>query len=233
MNEPRQLTVGVLNGNIITGDAAERRRAIAERIATAPDSDLLVLPYLAAYPPFWRAIDRASGFAFGEREPFPAITSLLTEIRKRGIPVLTTAFEVVAEGVFYASAVWVEPGGNARVVYRQEHALNERDCYERLYFQPGVNDTYPIIELGGFKLGLMLGGDLWVPEAARSLQIAGVDTLIAMSAFGEGMEDDAKILARARALENGVPVLFTDGRAMAIESIGPVQPFPPQPVIGA
>ncbi|CAN5406248.1 hypothetical protein BH09CHL1_BH09CHL1_24070 [soil metagenome] len=213
MSDSRHLTIGVLNGNGVAGDAFERRRTLAQRIATAPDSDLLVLPYLAAYPPFWQVIDRAVGFAFGEREPFPSITSLLPEINKRGIPVLTTAFEVVAEGVFYASAVLVEPSGDARVIYRQEHALNERGCFERLYFQPGVNVTPPIFELGGLKFGLMLGGDLWVPECARSLRIIGANAFLSLAALGESMKASGRTLSQARALENGVPVIFNDGQS--------------------
>ncbi len=202
-------SIALLSADSLSGDRISRWRQLASAVAIAPPCDLLVLPYLAAYPPFWREIDRAAGFANGERAPFASATALQSIVAERKTPLLTTVFEVVAEGVFYATAVLLAADGGSQALYRQEHALNLPECRERLYFQPGMNEDLPVLQIGELRLGLQLGGDLWVPESARRLRLAGVNALLAITGA------DGRTLAEARSIENGVPVVYSGSTVTA------------------
>jgi predicted amidohydrolase len=202
------VSIALLEAQALSGDLGARRQQLAAAIAAAPECDLLVLPYLPAYPPFWREIDRAAGFANGERAPFPSLVHLREVVNARGVPLLSPVFEVVAEGVFYATAVLLRTDGAQETIYRQEHALNQPGCRERLYFQPGMNDEPAIIPLGGIRLGVLLGGDLWVPEAARLLRLRGANALLEITGI------DGGAFGEVRSIENGIPV-FVSGSAIA------------------
>ncbi|MHC5306976.1 deaminated glutathione amidase [Bartonella sp. LJL80] len=62
----------------------------------------------------------------------------------------------------------------------------------------------PIVEFGGFRLGLMTCYDIRFPELARRLVVDGADILLLPAAWlkGPGKESHWEILLRARALEN-------------------------------
>jgi predicted amidohydrolase len=218
---PDRVAISVLTGGHLMGPREARRIQLANLIAMAPDSDLLVLPYLASYPPFWTVIDRAGGFLYGERSPFPTVGAISPAVAARGIRTLATVFEVVAEGVFYASAVMIDHDGTSRVVYRQQHAINEPGWHERLYFQPGDISDLPLIDVRGLQLGLMLGGDLWVPEAARVLRLAGAQGLLAVLGVPESYSAQASAIAQVRSIENGIPVVWSGGSSLGIESLVP------------
>jgi predicted amidohydrolase len=206
-----RIAINLLIGSPPAPQGDARRRWLIEQIKAAPDADLLVLPYMGQYPPFWRVIDREAGFAHGERAPFASLATIATAVKDRGIRALATAFAVVAEGVFYAVAVLIEPDGDAVAIYRQEHAINEPGWHERLYFQPGDNDGLPLLDINGLSIGLLLGGDLWVPEAARRLRLGGAQALLSVSGAPEGLLSSVRSMAQARAIENGVPVVWTSG----------------------
>lgn len=200
--------------NVLTVSPSEakpegRRARLAADIASAPEADLLVLPFLTLSQPFWATIDRVSGFKHGEREPFPSIAAIAPAVKERGIPTLATVYAVVAEGVFYATAVLIDADGSTSAFYRQEHGVNEPGWHERLYFQPGINDTPPLIDIRGLSVGLLLGGDLWVPEAARLLRLAGASVLLSISGAPESMHESVRVLVQARSIENGVPVIWS------------------------
>lgn len=62
----------------------------------------------------------------------------------------------------------------------------------------------PLVEIDGFKFGLMTCYDLRFPELARSLALAGADVLLLPSAWLKGphKEHHWQVLSTARALEN-------------------------------
>jgi predicted amidohydrolase len=211
MRAEDRVVINLLVGGPPAPKADARCGWLEKQIASSPDADLLVLPYMAQYSPFWSVIDRAAGFAHGEREPFRSIVAITPVVRNRAIGTLATAFAVVAEGVFYATAIMIEPNGDINLLYRQEHAVNEPGWHERLYVQPGDNDAPPMIDVNGLSIGLLLGGDLWVPEAARRLRLAGAQALLSVSGAPEALLSSVRTMAQARAIENGVPVVWSSG----------------------
>lgn len=203
-------TLAVLAREIEGEDSADRRQALANALTQAPEADLLVLPYLAAHPPFWRDLDRQAGFRHAERSPYPSLVEAQHAAKDRKTSLLASAYEALGEGVFYALAQVSDSNGEVRCIYRQWHALNQPGMHERLYLQPGSGDKPPIFECAGLRLGLLMGGDLWVPEMARLLRLAGAETLIALTAIPAGRAEERRTLAAARSFENGVPVILAN-----------------------
>lgn len=62
----------------------------------------------------------------------------------------------------------------------------------------------PLVEIEGFKFGLMTCYDLRFPELARSLALSGADVLLLPAAWLKGSQKEHhwKVLSTARALEN-------------------------------
>ena len=219
------LKIAALVAPISGATAIDRRESLASVIAHAPTADLLVLPYQAVSLPFWTQLDRAQGFACAERPPFKTIELLRPVVVAKGIPTLVSTYDVLGEGVFYATARLIEKHSEIRTEYRQAHALNLPDHHERLFFQPGTTGSFPLFDLHGVRIGMLLGGDLWIPEIARCLALAGADALICIGAFTGEVESKARTLAEARSIENGIPVFLANRERDPI-AFGPVAADP-------
>jgi len=86
-----------------------------------------------------------------------------------------------------------------------------------------------IVDVDGFKLGLITCYEIRFPECARSLVDAGADVLVVSSAWpiGQGKEDHFMTMVRARALENTVYVAAAGdcsptmvGRSHVVDPLG-------------
>ncbi len=207
------------------GESVEaRRQHLADAIGRAPEADLLVLPYLAAQPRIWDRIDRAGASRNAERPPSPSLAAVQQAAQTRRLPLLASTYEALGEGVFYAMAEALDADGDVLCRHRQWHALNLPGVHERLYFQPGSGTEIPVFTLGSLRFGVMLGGDLWVPEMARLLRFAGAETLLALTALPDQHLGQARTLAAARSTENGVPVILANrGNAPALVVDGEVR----------
>ena len=204
------LKFAVLTSPVAGTTVTERRGSLSAVMAHAPNADVLVLPYQAVASAFWRQPDRAQGFAFAERPPFKTVEICRRVAAEIGIPTLVSTYDVLGEGVFYSTARLLDGDGEIRTEYRQAHALNLPDHHERLFFQPGTTGSFPLFDVNGVHFGVLLGGDLWVPEIARCLALAGADALVCIGAFAGEVESKARILAEARSIENGISVLLTN-----------------------
>lgn len=217
MTCPDPAVIALLAGSPSDASPESRQARLRDSISRAPEADLLVLPFMATGGPFWSVMDRAAGFAHGERSPFPSIEAIAPAVKERGIPTLATVYAVVAEGVFFSTGVMIEADGSVGAFYRQEHAVNEAEWHEQLYFQPGINDVPPLIRIRDISIGLLLGGDLWVPEAARMLRLAGANSLLSVSGAPESRHGDLRAIAQARSIENGVPVIWSTRDGVGIK----------------
>ncbi len=73
--------------------------------------------------------------------------------------------------IFYNSAILVYPDGKIKV-YRKVHLFFE----EKLFFEPG-NLGFPVFEVKGVKVGMMVCFDWVFPEATRSLALGGAEII--------------------------------------------------------
>lgn len=111
-------------------------------------------------------------------------------------------------GRLHDATLLIGPNGTALANYRRAH-LDAGD--EAL--SPGQWLTLmPVI---GRRLGLSLGCDLRFPEVARALVLAGADLL----AVQTGNDPAGALLAKARAVENGVPVALATAGAEAADAM--------------
>jgi predicted amidohydrolase len=142
----------------------------ARRSIGATRADLWVLPELFS-----------TGYVFGSRdevvrlaEPIPGgptTQALLSIARERGCALVAGLPEAGGEGRFYNSAVAVDPGG-LRAVYRKVHLFD----HEKEWFDPG-DRGFPVVELAGARVGILICFDWRFPEAARTLALAGAQIL--------------------------------------------------------
>lgn len=104
------------------------------------------------------------------------------------------------------SAVLIGPDGKILANYRKSHLFGDLD---RAMFK-AVGTDFPIAELGGFKIGLLICYDIEFPEPARRLALAGADILLIPTAQMQPYEQVARHVLPARAYENQVYTAYAN-----------------------
>ncbi|MGA8427242.1 MAG: nitrilase-related carbon-nitrogen hydrolase [Candidatus Dormiibacterota bacterium] len=153
------------------GRVAENASLGSEWIAKAANAGarLIVLPELAN-----------SGYAFNSQDEAelgsesapdgPTLLAWAEQCHKLGVWVVAGFSERSAAGRFDSAAL-VGPTG-VMGVYRKAHLFFN----EQTYFQPG-DSGFPVFELPFGRVGMLICYDLWFPEAARVLSLAGADII--------------------------------------------------------
>ncbi|MCX5997786.1 MAG: carbon-nitrogen hydrolase family protein [Chloroflexi bacterium] len=146
---------------------------------------------------------------FGFAEPVPGkTTKILGEAaRKHGIYVIGTVFEKAGKK-YYSSAFVMDPTGKLITNYRKIHIGKSGDrklhpTDEVYYFSPGNRD-FPIFEVKGIKVGLLICFDRSFPESFRVLMLKGAQVVFApVATFGarkDAFWDELKV----RGMENHI-----------------------------
>lgn len=154
-------------------------------------ADLVVLPELANSGYLFLNQDEVNTLA----EPVPGpSTERLIEIAKAHDLYLAMGLPERKGAAVFNSAVLVGPSGLVGV-YRKVHLFYE----ETLYFQPG-DLGFPVFEIEGVKVGMLICFDHLFPEAARSLALAGAQVVCHPSNLV--LPTKAQLSTRVRAMEN-------------------------------
>ena len=117
--------------------------------------------------------------------------------------------------------------------YRKIHLYDSFGYRESDRLLAGEHDPAApaLVELDGWRLGLMTCYDLRFPELARRLVDAGAEVLVVPAAWvaGERKVDHWRTLARARAIENtayvvaaGQPAPRYSGHSLVVDPFGDV-----------
>jgi len=154
-------------------------------------ADLIVLPELGN-----------SGYLFLNHEEVAAVaepipgpsTDFLHQLARKHDLYLALGLPERDGDDFFNSAALVGPQGLVGV-YRKAHLFYE----EKLYFKPG-NLGFPVFEVKGVKVGMLICFDHLFPEAARSLALQGVQLICHPSNLV--MPTKAQLSTRVRAMEN-------------------------------
>ena len=109
---------------------------------------------------------------------------------------------LAAEGVATLSSIVVGPDGAVDVPYDKQHL----DGDERGIFTPG--DHGASIRVGGIELGLSICYDGCFPEHARAAAVDGAAGYLNSAAYFTGAEHRRDLYYPARAVENGMYVVF-------------------------
>jgi predicted amidohydrolase len=180
------------------------------RRADEQDVDLLVLPELASSGYVFESEAEAARTA--ETGQHGALVAALTQVcARRGMHCVVGLNETDGE-VRHNSAVLIGPTG-ALATYRKLHLFND----EQSWFEPGVD--LPVVQLPFGRVGMVICYDLWFPEAARALALAGAEVIAVptnwVASFRRRLYDDAgycqgDIVAMATAAQNGAVVACAD-----------------------
>jgi predicted amidohydrolase len=118
--------------------------------------------------------------------------------REHGIALLYGYPERDAEGNIFNSVQLIDAQGQRLGNYRKTHLFGELD---RSMFSAG-GDDYPLLELNGWKLGMLICYDVEFPENVRRLALAGADAILVPTANMEPYDFVCDVLVRARAFES-------------------------------
>lgn len=167
------------------------------------DVDLLVLPemFLSGYNIGARAVAERAQHQDGDA------AQQIAELAKTCNMAIVYGYpERGEDGRIYNSAQLIDARGQRLLNYRKTHLFGELD---RTMFTPGP-DAFPVVELNGWKLGLLICYDLEFPENARRLALAGAELIVVPTANMTPYDFIADVTVRSRAFENQCYVAYAN-----------------------
>jgi predicted amidohydrolase len=135
----------------------------------------------------------------------PELHSIAAAAARASTAVVVGFAERAEDGSFFNSVACIDRDGSLAGVYRKRRLFGaEPDS-----FQPG--DEHRLVRLTGLEVGPLICFDVEFPEPARELAAAGAELLVTASANMAPFGPDHEVATRARALENRLPHLYTNG----------------------
>lgn len=177
-------------------EPAENRAAVAE--LTPEDVDLVVFPEVFARD-FGQPGSDLSAFAEPVAGPFGSWVEQVAA--ERGTTIVAGMIETAPDPARPFNTLVMR--GAASASYRKIHLYDSFGFRESDRISAGPVEPV-VVELAGFRVGLMTCYDLRFPELARLLVDRGAEVLVAPAAWvaGERKVDHWQTLVRARAIEN-------------------------------
>jgi predicted amidohydrolase len=170
MTRPSLLKIAACQYAPRLGDPDGNAARGAEWIARAADAGatLIVLPELASSG--YAFASQAEAEAAAQEDRGSTISQWVASCRELGVYVVAGFCERAGSARFNSAAL-LGPEGVIGV-YRKAHLFFD----EQSYFQPG--DTgFPVFDLPFGRIGMLVCYDLWFPEAARVLALAGAQVI--------------------------------------------------------
>ena len=171
----------------------EKNIATMVNAVRSADADLVVFPELATTGSLFLA--QAEVEKTASTVPGP-MSDAFSKVAAETDTAVVAGFPEKADGVYYNSALIATPDGKVQV-YRKNHLFNE----EKLFFKPG-NLGFPVFEVNGVKIGVLICFDHMFPESAPTLALEGAQ--IICDPANLVLPGFAQITSCCRALENGV-----------------------------
>ncbi len=179
-------------------DPAANRARLSDGVR--PGADLVVFPEAFARD-FGEAGSDVSAFA----EPLdgPFVRGLVAAADGAGCTVVAGMFEVAEDPARPANTLVVGGAGTVTATYRKIH-LYDSFGYRESDRLTGGPPVPVVVDVAGWRVGLMTCYDLRFPELARSLVGLGAEVLLVPSAWlpGERKVEHWRTLLAARAIEN-------------------------------
>lgn len=133
------------------------------------------------------------------------VQSLCDMAKRNGIGVLCGFPEVEGDQV-YNSAALIDAKGNLLSVCRKTHLFGNVD---RAQFDAGVN-LCPLVQFGGWSVGLAICYDVEFPELVRAYALAGAEVMLVPTANMLPYTGVATRVVPARAEENEIYVAYAN-----------------------
>ena len=162
----------------------------------------------------------------------PFVDALLRLTYRIGIKVVAGMFEAIpGDDRIYNTAVVVDPRDGVVAAHRKQFLYDAFGDRESDRFRPGTDDP-PIVEIEGFKVGVVICYEMRFPSYIQQIADRGADVLLVPAAWVAGplKEDHWQVMVRARAMENtmfvagaGLTGIEYCGRSMIVDPLGVVQ----------
>lgn len=186
------------------------------RQAAAQGATLIVLPELHSSLYFCQT-ENPDHFQLAETLPGPTTAYFAKIAQELSITLVISIFQRRMVGVYYNTAVVIDPQGKISGSYQKMHIPDDPGFYEKYYFSPGDQGFVPI-QSNTLCLGVQVCWDQWFPEGARLMTLAGADLLIYPTAIGWEKQEDCDQLKQkelnawiaiqqSHAIANGIPVI--------------------------
>jgi NAD+ synthase (glutamine-hydrolysing) len=223
------LKIALAQVNLLVGDVrgnAARVLEWAQRARRELAADLVLFPELtlSGYPPEDLLFHR--GFRRQVEQGLAQLREHLTDTAiMAGFPEYTRA------GISNSAALIA--AGEIAAIHRKAELPNYKVFDEKRYFQPGKQPT--IGECRGFRVGLLVCEDIWVPEPAQLARAAGAQLLAVINAspYEIHKQREREEVATARARDVSLPLAYVnlvggqdelvfDGNSFAMDAAGAV-----------
>jgi predicted amidohydrolase len=169
---------------------------IAQAALTRPD--VVVLPefFNNEYFPQYRDYRYMD---YAEADDGYTQTRVKAEARRHGIHIVSTIFEMAGPGLYYDTAMLINPAGEIAGKYRKVHPAALLSL-EKIYFRGGSG--FPVFRIGEWTVGFSICYDNLFPESCRCLALHGAELIIAP--YATPVADPWENFLTTRALENGL-----------------------------
>lgn len=173
------------------------------QLAAERGAQLLVCPemYLSGYNIGLEAVQRLA-----EADDGPSAMAVVEIAQAHRIAIAYGYPERAEDGAFYNSVQLIDAQGRSLCNYRKTHLFGELD---RSMFSPGP-DHFPVVEMNGWKLGLLICYDIEFPENARRLALAGAELLLVPTANMAPYDFTCQVTVRSRAQENQCYLVYAN-----------------------
>ena len=199
------LEVAMAQLNPVVGDIEGNSERIRQARAEASGCQLMVCGELAlaGYPPEDLVLKRAF------QDCIEAAMDRLARLTADGGPAVLVGAPWRADGRLHNAAVLLENGQISAI--RFKHELPNYGVFdEKRVFSAGPLPD--VVRFRGVPLGVMICEDMWTPSVARHLAQEGAELIVVLngSPFEVAKSSVRYDLARARAEEVGVPVVYVN-----------------------
>jgi len=166
--------------------------------ATKKGAEVIVIPEFFNTPYFCQYRDYKY-MDYAERGDGYSISAMRDLAKTGKVYVVATIFEEEAAGLYFDTAFVIDPEGNIVGKFRKIHPSAVKGL-EKIYFRPG--NRFPIFEILGWKVGIMICYDFFFPETARVTAVAGAELILGpFATFAYAIWES---MMRTRAYENGI-----------------------------
>src|SRR6266849_4371039 len=187
-----------MNRRVASRDENVERACGFIREAAREKPEIVVLPefFNNEYFPQYRD---SRYMDYAEADDGPTQTRMKEEARRHGIYLVSTLFEMARPGLYYDTAMLINPAGEIAGKYRKVHPAALLSL-EKIYFRGG--SSFPVFKLGDWTVGISTCYDNLFPESCRCLALRGAELIVAP--YATPIDDPWENFLSTRALENGV-----------------------------
>ncbi|MFJ4372254.1 carbon-nitrogen hydrolase family protein [Pseudomonas japonica] len=173
------------------------------QLAAARGAELLVCPemFLSGYNIGSEAVARLA-----EAEDGPSAMRVVEIAQANRLAIVYGYPEQADDGRVYNSVQLIDGHGRSLANYRKTHLFGGLD---RAMFSPGGNH-FPVVELNGWKVGMLICYDIEFPENARRLARDGAELILVPTANMEPYDFICQVTVRSRAHENQCYLVYAN-----------------------